>query len=149
MISLIKRKTKVYSSSAGNKILFNQIPRHNKVLLPKQGSQEEILRRLLTNKNCCSAGQHYLGCLGKKFIDQTSTEETTDTASLFAYIQDCRDFTRFKNGSELRQFVKEVYDKAEVSQSNRKTTMNYRLPILASSNRITLSTNKVCRKGIY
>ena len=55
--------------------------------------------------------------------------------------------TRYKSGRELRQFVKEVYEKADVSQSNHKTTMNYRLPIFATTTVINKSNNKVCRQG--
>jgi hypothetical protein len=143
----VKRK-KVYSNSVGNKLLYNQISRHNvsKVVLPKQGTQEEMLRCLQRNRNCCSVGKHYLGCVGLKFVDPNSSDETVDMASLFSYIQQCRDCTRFKINSELKQFIKDVYEEAEVSQSNQRTIMNYRLPIF-SSTYVTKHNNKVCRKG--
>jgi len=143
-----KRKTKVYSSSVGHKILFNQIPRKlKKLTTPKQWSQEKILCRLQQNKNCCSGGRHYLGCIGLKFVDEASPDQSIDTSKLLDYMKECREMTRYKNGRELRQFVKEVYEKADVSQSNHKTTMNYRLPIFATTTVINKSNNKVCRQG--
>jgi hypothetical protein len=151
MVFTSTRKIKVYKSSVGNKVLFNQISRckNTVVLLPEQSSQEDIMNSLLKTKNCCSAGHHFMGCLGYKFAEHNSSDKNVDMKSLCNYIQECRNLTRFKNAPELRQFIKEVYDQAEVSQSNRKTLMDYRLPVLASTSHITKSNNKVCRKGIH
>jgi hypothetical protein len=142
------RKIKVYRNSVGNKFFFNQIPRtKKKVIFPKQSNQEDILKCLQRNKNCCSAGRYYMGCLGYKFIDRKSSNDDADIQELIKYVQECRNITRTKSDLELRQFVKEVYDKAEISKSDQKTLMDYRLPVSISTRHITVSNNKVCRKG--
>jgi hypothetical protein len=66
---------------------------------------------------------------------------------MLEYIQECRCVTSCKTSDEMKQFVKEVYDKAEVVQGKLKTTMNYRLPIITTCTQITMENNKVCRKG--
>ena len=115
--------------------------------MPKQWSQEKILCRLQQNKNCYSRGRHYLSCIGLKFVDEASPDQSIDTSKLLDYMKECREMTRHKSGRELRPFVKEVYEKAEVSQSNYKKTINYRLPIFATTIVINKSNNKVCRQG--
>lgn len=77
----IGKKAKVYKNSSGNsKRLFQQIPRRKNVepLKIQCINEEEIAEKLSKSKNCCSNGYHFMGCLGKKFVDATAQGESTN-----------------------------------------------------------------------
>jgi hypothetical protein len=148
-----KRRVKVYSNSAGNRnFLFAQTKGMAKLKrLRKKRSvipitEDEILRRFQSTANCCSLGNHYLGCVGRKF----AIEDTTNMSQFMCYVKECRKKTRCMNAQEIKQFVKELFEKSEMAESsgNQRTKMDYRLPLLNSANQINMSNNKVCRKGI-
>jgi hypothetical protein len=143
------KKVKVYRNSRGNnKLLFNQIQRRRfKSVGPTiPVSEDEILRCLQKTAQCCSQGNHYLGCVGKKF----SKDETTNICQLVSYVKECREFTRRKTPDEIKQFTKEIFEKANISESSelQRTKMDYRLKLLKSASHIDVTNNKVCRRGI-
>lgn len=145
---------RIYKSSSGNsKRLFQQIPRRKKPLLglkSKITDEEIITKRLNSNKDCCANGIHFLGCLGRKFLDHAGDSGITNMSKLMEYIKKCRELTRCKDKQELRVFVSKLYDRAlVVDDQGRTKSMNYRLPIFDDFvTYVSADTNKVCRKGI-
>lgn len=145
---------KVYRNSSGNvKRLFNQarlLSKTNRHSLPKpQDLQQEILADVQSAGFCCSIGMHFLGCIGRKFIDYVENEPTTNLSSLTSYIQQCREITRLKSKFEVKSFAKDIFELASVeSRTNTKCRMNYCLPLFRECKYITSANNKVCRKGI-
>ena len=83
-------------------------------------------------------------------LEKFHTESnSTDHDKLLCYIKECRESTRYKSKDELKQFVAKIFDSSLVRMSrNKKTVMDYRLPLLNSSSQIDETNNKVCRKGI-
>jgi hypothetical protein len=149
MVSHTIKKVKVYRNSSGNnRLLFHQIKRKRfkNVRPPIPVTEQEILRRFQNIAHCCSLGDHYLGCVGKKFMNH----DTTNISQFVTYIKECREFTRRKTTAEIKQFTKEIFEKADVSESSglRRIKMDYRLPLLNSASHINMTNNKVCRRGL-
>jgi hypothetical protein len=149
MVSDGHKLVKVYRNSRGNNsLLFNQIKmrRFKTVRPPIPVSEEEIIRCLQKTAQCCSLGDHYLGCVGKKF----SNIDSTNISQLVTYVKECREYTRRKTSEEIKQFTKELFEKADISPSSglHRSKMDYRLKLLNSASHLNVTNNKVCRRGI-
>jgi hypothetical protein len=151
-LSEVGKRVRTYKNSSGNtKRLFQQIPqklRHADTIKPVD--EEEIISKLQANKNCCSNGYHFLGCLGRKFLDVNVDGDMTNMPKLIEYVKRCRVITIHKDKLEMRQFIKDLYIRSEILDSQGRTkAMDYRLPFFEDfSNYINTENNKVCRKGI-
>jgi hypothetical protein len=148
MVAKDIKVTKSYRTTRGNnKLLFNQIRKISKQEGPPKPLSEDVIIRILQKAgNCCSQGDHYLGCVGNKFHNPNKT----DIDALVSYVQECREITRRKTKDEIKQFTKEIFEKAVIASSTeqKRAVMNYRLPIMKSVSRINVENNKVCRRGI-
>jgi hypothetical protein len=66
------------------------------------------------------------------------------------FVKLCRETTRYKDRKEIKVFVKDLYEEAEVLDNDGRTkAMHYRLPLFNDfAHYITKENNKVCRKGL-